>query len=634
MKNRKFRKAFTLVELIVVIAIVAVLAAVSVVSYMAFVRQANESADIQLVKQLNTALQGDETLNGKRSTMHEMLGAMEDNGFVVENLTKTKSGYDIVWDQENNKFALLDGEKLVYGEDSFNKVEKYNKWKFADNVKEAEKQQYSVYLTKDFKTEKDILEISAGLDVGNHAELSKIDYKNNNSEQKVVIRTNGGTLTVGAEGNVAQGQIYHYGVLKDTTIYTESKCFHTYGAIGNMNLKAGKAIAEGNALIYLVTATTSVEIEEKDNGKFFIPAGTTQAEDGTGVPVSVAAQVNITPVEENTSYTYTDATKTGGNVYGIGNLAALEQFRDLVNVGFNFDGISVKLTSDITLNDGWTPIGEGSRKAAINTTVGSEGWIYSGNVYKGEFDGNNHKVYNLNNKGYVPSTNSLGNDGTNKIYCYGFFSLVAGNAYIHDLELVNVDIDTSRYASSTDNIKGDCVAALVGFSAGSLHIDNVKVTGNSTIIGYSAVSSIVAKVYNQDKDFANKENYPDITLENCSSNATVKITSAHYVTGLFGAIEYYNETKGVWLKSLKINFNTFTGTILAPENKSDNNNAGIAIVNVKSTSAEDMSKFIHNGNQNTGTQKYGKDEGEKTIDNCLFVDMSTNTPLESTRNSD
>ena len=86
MKNRKLKKGFTLVELIVVIAIVAILAAVSVVSYLAFINKGNESADIQLVKQLNTSLQGDEALNGPRSTMHEMLGAMEDNGFVVEKI--------------------------------------------------------------------------------------------------------------------------------------------------------------------------------------------------------------------------------------------------------------------------------------------------------------------------------------------------------------------------------------------------------------------------------------------------------------------------------------------------------------------------------------------------------------------
>ena len=250
MKNRKLKKGFTLVELIVVIAIVAILAAVSVVSYIAFVRQANESADIQLVKQLNTSLQGDETLNGPRSTMHEMLGAMEENGFVVENLTKTKSGYDIVWDQEHNKFALIDNEeKVIYGEDSFGTAKKYNVWKFVDKVDEiteAEQKNHSVYLTKDFKTNVKTLNITSGFDAGDYVKLNEINYENTTA-QSVTIRTNGGSLTVKAPNDTVK----HYGEAQSLDIQAiDAHSYHEYGRVNSsLKIKSGRLAIESGAVV-------------------------------------------------------------------------------------------------------------------------------------------------------------------------------------------------------------------------------------------------------------------------------------------------------------------------------------------------------------------------------------------------
>ena len=265
MKNRKLKKGFTLVELIVVIAIVAILAAVSVVSYIAFIRQANESADIQLVKQLNTSLQGDETLNGPRSTMHEMLGAMEDNGFVVENLTKTKSGYDIVWDKKNNRFGLLDKDKVVYGEDSFQITDKnqYNFWKFADTVEEAEEKHYSIYLTNDFaKTNATSLTVYAGLDVGDYAGLSQVNYTNIGDPQTVTIRTKGGKLEVNAEKDT----VNHYDFAKSVDIKAvDDKSYHEYGQVGFTQIAKGHYVAEEGASVNVLLATGSGNDVKIDN---------------------------------------------------------------------------------------------------------------------------------------------------------------------------------------------------------------------------------------------------------------------------------------------------------------------------------------------------------------------------------
>ena len=264
MKNRKLKKGFTLVELIVVIAIVAVLAAVSVVSYMAFVRQANESADIQLVKQLNIALQADETLNGTRDTMHEMLEGVELQGFVVENLTKTKSGYDIVWDQEHNRFALLNNNNLVYGEDSYNKTNPYDIWKFADTLAEAENKNYSVYLTEEFgKTGETSLNIKAGLDAGN-VKLEEINYTNEDA-QEVIIRTNSAqtTLTV----NASNDTVKHYDALGKLVLTDIAyDCYYEYGRTAYAQATKGKIVAKEGGEVTVLYATVAAVAAVEDGG--------------------------------------------------------------------------------------------------------------------------------------------------------------------------------------------------------------------------------------------------------------------------------------------------------------------------------------------------------------------------------
>ena len=182
----KKKKGFTLVELLVVIAILAVLATVSVVGYMGFTKKAQISNDESLVTQLNTALKADEVVDGKPETPTKMLSVMEDNGFKVENLTPKTTTYNIVWNQEDNQFALLDeNDSLVYGTIS---EKLYMNWKFVDSYTEAS--DFSIYL-KEIETQNIPSEIHTGLDVGNNTGITTINYKNESDAQNVVIRTNG-----------------------------------------------------------------------------------------------------------------------------------------------------------------------------------------------------------------------------------------------------------------------------------------------------------------------------------------------------------------------------------------------------------------------------------------------------------
>ena len=264
--KRKLKKGFTLVELIVVIAIVAILAAVSVVSYLAFIRQANESADIQLVKQLNTSLQADQALNGVRETPTEMLKVMEENGFIIENLTKTKSGYDIVWDQGNNRFALLNNFEKVYTDDTYGneKTKSYSTWFFVDSLEEfnylqdniendGQNKRYATYLTKEFGNYSDVLNIKAGLDTGINF-VDTVYYKNSIASQRdIIIATHNDETLVKVEGVLGTNgdNVCHFGKAKIVEIISIGlNSYHEYGHInGNLILHNGNLVVEKEAKI-------------------------------------------------------------------------------------------------------------------------------------------------------------------------------------------------------------------------------------------------------------------------------------------------------------------------------------------------------------------------------------------------
>jgi len=200
--------------------------------------------------------------------------------------------------------------------------------------------------------------------------------------------------------------------------------------------------------------------------------------------------------------------------YLINNLAELEGLRDSVNNGNDYAGKFIKLMANIELNDGWTPIGEGSRKVVSNSQIAQK---YTGNAFAGNFDGNNKTISNLNNNRFVPSEDRMVNGN----YAYGLFALTDTGANIHDLTLSNVAINAAT---------GDSVAALVGFSAGSLAIDNVIVSGS--ISAEDGVGGIVGRAYDQN-DYAGNET---VSVTNCVNNADITASSAsgNKASGIIG----------------------------------------------------------------------------------------------------
>jgi prepilin-type N-terminal cleavage/methylation domain-containing protein len=102
----KSKKGFTIVELVIVIAVIAILAAVLIPTFSNLVKKANQSADIQAARQMNTYLAANEILQGK--TIFDALNALEEGGMDAEDYKPLTKDTYFFWDNKANRIVYTE----------------------------------------------------------------------------------------------------------------------------------------------------------------------------------------------------------------------------------------------------------------------------------------------------------------------------------------------------------------------------------------------------------------------------------------------------------------------------------------------------------------------------------------------
>ena len=373
---KRLKRAFTIVELVIVIAVIAILAAVLIPTFTTLIDKANESNDIALVKNLNTALVSKEATD-EVNTMQDALDAAYEYGYTVDKLTPSSSG-DIVWDEVNNRFALINDGEVVFGEGTVSSGASL--WRIAKDTKDFSAT-YSNYLAGKWTT---VPVASTGVDVGTNEGLD-VTYTNTDTDagQTVTIRTTGGTLTVDGPYDT----VNHYDMAVKVVVKAVAKnSYHEYGEVlGNIELASGRVVVENNATVstILVTAQSADSIKVEVNSNATV--GTVAA---TNKNVITDANTTVPSTTDKVTEAITTSDDFAGGVgtekspFLIADKASLktirEKFSSQMGAGTPY---YFKLISDITIEE--------NDDTVVKLTNGD----YTVIPYlNGVFDGNGHSL--------------------------------------------------------------------------------------------------------------------------------------------------------------------------------------------------------------------------------------------------
>jgi len=102
----KSKKGFTIVELVIVIAVIAILAAVLIPTFSNLVKKANQSADIQAARQMNTVLAAEGA--AKKVNIFEVYEALGANGMTAKDYRPLTTDHYFFWDDGANCIVYTD----------------------------------------------------------------------------------------------------------------------------------------------------------------------------------------------------------------------------------------------------------------------------------------------------------------------------------------------------------------------------------------------------------------------------------------------------------------------------------------------------------------------------------------------
>lgn len=556
------KRGFTIIELVIVIAVIAILAAVLIPTFANIIQKANVANDVALARNMNTILIADEATNGRSTDMYDVLIALEQGGFKLENLNPRADGNVFAWDKANNQIVYLEkgSAKPIFQakEIGNNKGDLYITTRKAEVF--ADYPGYSYYFASDISGDITLDEGSC-LDTGEFALNGNVSVVTKNDVE--IHGTINGTITV----NSTNGKITNYSVVNNVVIEkTASTSYHERGHVAAMEIKdslTGKVVLENDAYVEKLTNN-----------------GTSGTVESTGYVKAVEGK--------DTSVTATQS----GYVLEIGTYDQLVNFRNKVNAGASYSGMTVKLTADIDISErAWTPIGAAYRDKVIAEKEKAK-------VFQGTFDGQGHTITGLTNTGFKISSVFKGSNSTTPAgyseYVFGLFGSVY-NATIKDIVMANVNIDLA--CDEKEKVVGDSVGAIVGFAAGDSNgvtIDNCKVLSGS-VVGYDAVAGIVGRSYSA-----------NTTISNCENAATV--TAIRRASGILGFASLQKGATSVAITSCKNSGNVKqTGTPTTdPAGKGTEGNygyymvAGLAIYQ-RGTSTEKEITITDSSNRGTVT---------------------------------
>ena len=130
------RKGFTIVELVIVIAVIAILAAVLIPTFSNLIKKANESSDIQAVRQMNTILAAEGAV--EKNNIFDVFDALHESNLDAKDYKPLVSGTYFFWDDKADCIVYTDADYNVIFPKDYDKANKGNWFSLTQTI-EAKK---------------------------------------------------------------------------------------------------------------------------------------------------------------------------------------------------------------------------------------------------------------------------------------------------------------------------------------------------------------------------------------------------------------------------------------------------------------------------------------------------------------
>ena len=546
----KMKKGFTVVELVVVIAVLAILVAVLIPTFSTLINKANLSKDTQLCRILNEdiAMGVDNQQLQEHATYYDVVEYLSPR-YGIQNLTPTSTG-DIVWDMNTNTFSLIDGGKFIYAgstktEANFKKNGvNLNLWKVVNSIPSVNDQKFSLYLNDSANVQ--TANIVVGFDAGNNTGVQNVNYDRssvqNATAQTVVIRTNGGNLTINAELDTVK----HYGTANIVNVQSvASNSYHENATSTFVKIAKGRIVVEEKAQvgnIYIPETTNTVIVATRNNVE--LPAIAT-AEANKTVTIQNLSGTSNTPVTTTTSEVLEQKTETAAQNDAASIIPPTFEDKYVACIGWNaYETLQAAFNAAKETRDG----------SLVSIRVLKDS---SGNALEIKTIENCNILIDFNNHSYNVDANAAGSTGTVsqafhfeknnavtmkngtltatsrnvKMLLQNYCNLTLDNMVLDGRDVFGTYVSSNNFGNvvikdTTILTKTNQVAFDVWYGMSSVY-DNgvtVTVTGNSVINGkveYGAADRITGNAWVNTKAVLTIENTVDI------SNATFVNSSNH-----------------------------------------------------------------------------------------------------------
>ena len=232
--------------MVIVIAVIGILAAVLIPVFTKLIRKSKINSDTQLIRNLNTALEVDKVEN-EHNTMYDALEAAFASGYNITQINANATNNEILWDSANDVFCYLNDGEIEYLPDTVNDKDKlaptdYRLWKIYTKAPSAG-DTFSIYVASDeVATYLNNNSVNVGVDCGKY-KVNNVSYVSTTGNN-VVIRTNGGNLTINAPGDT----VNHYGTAEKVDVVAVAQAsYHENGTVQLIAVKEGHVKLEGEA---------------------------------------------------------------------------------------------------------------------------------------------------------------------------------------------------------------------------------------------------------------------------------------------------------------------------------------------------------------------------------------------------